>query len=132
MTWRQTPRLLRYAGLAPLVKGSAGEGKQGNVTCLFHGCSDSALMSCAGASLAARADFAIFGDVLPKQVCLFVVNRQSLVCAELTKFGFGKEAAFSASFCGPEGSSIFSHLVLRFRSIHGHLHLTQSCLGSCR
>src|SRR5437867_10596391 len=102
------------AGLAPLVKGSARERQQGNMACLFDGRGHRALMSCAGAGLSARADLTIFGDVFPKQICLFIVNRQSLICTELTKFRFGKEAALTASFHGTCCSSIFRHLLLQF------------------
>ena len=60
-------------------------------------------MSGAGAGLAARADLAIFGDVLPKQVRLFIVNRQGFICTELTKFWFRKEAAFPPPSAEPKG-----------------------------
>jgi hypothetical protein len=84
------------------------------MTCLFHSRCHGTLVPGAGAGLAARADLAIFGDVLPKQVCLFVVDHQRLICTELTKFWFRKEAAVTASFRGTEWSSIFSHMVLQF------------------
>jgi hypothetical protein len=84
------------------------------MTCLFHSGCHSALVPGACPGLAARADLAVFGNVLPKQVCFFVVNQQRLVCTELTKFWFRKEAALAASFRGTEGSSIFSHVVLQF------------------
>ena len=58
-------------------------------------------MSCTGAGLAAWADLAIFSDVLPKQICLFIVNRQRLICTELTNFWLRKEAAFAAAFREP-------------------------------
>ena len=61
---------------------------------LFDSSGYRALMSGAGAGLAARTDRAIFGHVFPQQICLFVVNRQSFICTELTKFRLGKEAAF--------------------------------------
>jgi hypothetical protein len=83
------------------------------VACLFDRRSHSALMSGAGAGLAARTDRAIFGDVLPKHICLFVVNCQCLISTELTNFWFCKEATFSATFCRTEGSSIFSHFLLQ-------------------
>jgi hypothetical protein len=65
---------------------------------LLYGRGYSALMPGARAGLAARPDLAVFGDILPKQVGLLVINSQSLVCAELTKFGLGKEAALTATF----------------------------------
>lgn len=90
------PRML-WGGLAHVFDAFACEGEQGNVTGLFDCRGDDALVPCAGACLAARSDFAVLSDVLPEQVCFFVVNRQGLICAELTKFGLGKEAAFPAS-----------------------------------
>ena len=102
------------SGLAPLFEGSAYKGEQGNLTSLLDRRSHHALMTGARAGLAAWADLAIFCDVASKQVCLLVVNGQRFVCAELTKFGLGKEAAFAATFLSPFGSSIFSHLLLQF------------------
>ena len=84
------------------------------MTCLFDGSSYRALVPGAGTGLAARANLTVFGNVLPKQIRLFVVDKQSLICTKLTKFWFRKEAAFPASFCGTEWSSIFSHLLLQF------------------
>ena len=89
------------------------EGEQGNVTGLFDRRSDGALVSCARACLAARTDLAVLGDVLSEQVRLFVVNRERLIRAELTKFGLGKEAALSAALCSFRCSSIYSHLLLQ-------------------
>jgi hypothetical protein len=65
---------------------------------LFDGGRDGTLVSGAGAGLAARTDRTVFGDVLAKHICLLVVNRQCLIGTELTKFRFGKEAAFPATF----------------------------------
>jgi hypothetical protein len=48
------------------------------------------------AGLAAWADVAFFGNIFSEKVGLFIVNCQSLICAELTKFGLGKEAAVTA------------------------------------
>jgi hypothetical protein len=104
---------LRRKELAPVV-GLACERQQGNVTRLFDGRGHRALVSGAGAGLAAWTDGTVFGDVLPKQVCLFIVNCQSLICAELTKFWFRKEAALPAALRRTEGSSIFSHFLLQF------------------
>jgi len=66
------------------------------VTRLFHSLGYDALMLRAGTGLAARADAAFVGNLLSKQVGLFIVNCQGFVCAELTKFGLGKEAAVAA------------------------------------
>lgn len=84
------------------------------MTRLFYGCSHSSLVPGAGARLAARANLSIFRDILPKDVCLFIVDAQGFICAELTKFGLGKEATVTAAFCASRGSSIFNHLVLQF------------------
>src|SRR5512145_2942726 len=101
-------------GLTSVVYGLPCERQQGNVARLFDRSCHCPLMSCAGTSLAAGTDRAVFSDILPKQVCLLIVNCQRFICAELTKFRFCKEAAFSASFCRTECSSIFSHFLLQF------------------
>jgi len=75
----------------------AGEGHQGNVARLFDGLGYYTLMFCARAGLAPWADVAFLGNIFSEKVGLLVVNRQSFICAELTKFGLGKEAAFTAS-----------------------------------
>src|SRR5512138_756945 len=80
---------------------------------LFDCCGDRTLVPGAGARLAARADLAIFGDVLAQQVGLFVIDHQGLICTKLTEFGLGKEAAFAAAFW-PGRCSSFFHLVLQF------------------
>ena len=68
------------------------------LACLLYRGRHGSLMSCAGAGLAAWADLAVFSDIFPEQVSFFVVNHEGLICTKLTKFGLGKEAAFSASF----------------------------------
>ena|SRR5215212_8990570 len=105
----------RRSGLPSLFEGFSYEREQGDLACLLDCGSDHTLVSGARTSLAARADFAIFGNVLPKNICLFVVNRQGLICAELTKLGLCEEATFAAAFACPLlGSSIVSHLLLQF------------------
>src|SRR6266545_567223 len=95
---RHAPSLPRYAGLASLIHRSACEWQNGNMARLFYCSGHSSLVSGAGAGLTARTDRAIFGHILPKQICLFVVNCQRFICAELTKFRLGKEAAFTTAF----------------------------------
>ena len=95
---RAMPRECVPVGLAHFFQVFACEGEQSNMTSLLHCRSHNTLMSCAGAGLAAWTDLAIFGDILPEQVSFFVVNNESLIRTKLTKFGLGKEAAFSASF----------------------------------
>jgi len=92
------PRECVPVGLAHLFQVFACEGEQSNMTGLLHGCRHNALMSGAGASLAAWADLAIFSDIFPEQVSFFVINDQCFICTKLTKFRLCKEAAFSASF----------------------------------
>src|SRR5512142_857976 len=105
----------RLPGLAPLFKGSAYEGKQGDLASLLDRSSHCPLVTCTRAGLAAWADLAIFGDIFPKQICFLVINCQCLIGTELTKLGLCKEAALTASsFGSPLGSSIFSHLFLQF------------------
>src|SRR5688572_2189402 len=77
-----------WAELASVVRGLPCERQQGNVARLFDRGSHSTLMSRTGAGLAPGTDRAIFGDVLPKQICLFIVNYQCLISTELTKFWF--------------------------------------------
>src|SRR5512141_2381956 len=102
----------RLAKLPPLVEGFSYEWEQGDVASLFDRGSHHALVSCTRTGLAARADRAIFGDVLPKHIGFFVVNRQSLICTKLTKLGLCEEATFAAAFTEPLlGSSIVSHLL---------------------
>jgi len=74
----------------------AGKRHESNVPCLFHGLGYYPLMFGARAGLAAWADIAFFGNIFSEKVSLFIVNCQSLICAELTKFGLGKEAAVAA------------------------------------
>jgi len=81
--------------LARVFEVPSRVGEQGDVTGLLHCRRYHALVFCARASLAARADLAIFRDVLPEQIGFFIVNCQRLVCAKLTKFGLRKEAAFA-------------------------------------
>jgi hypothetical protein len=97
-------------GLPSFVKGSPDEGEESDLTCLFDRRRHHALMSRAGARLAAWADLAVLGNVAAEQVRLFIVNCQGFVCTKLTGFGLCKEAAFSTAFllC-PLGSSIVSH-----------------------
>ena len=104
----------RLSGLPSLVEGSSDKGQQGDLTCLLDRGSHDALVARTSASLAARADLAILGDIAAEQVRLFVVNCQCFVCTELAGFGLCKEAAFSAGFLRPLGSSIFSHSFLQF------------------
>src|SRR6266498_1136374 len=105
----------RPSELPTLFERSADEGKQSNVTSLLNRRSYDALMTCACTSLAARADLAIFRNIFSKQICFLVVNRQSFICAKLTKFGLCKEATFAASsFTSSLWSSIISHLLLQF------------------
>ena len=75
----------------------SGEGKQGDLPRLFDGFGYNTLVFCARASLPARTNLAVFVDVFSEQVSFLVINREGLVSAELTKFGFGKEAALAAS-----------------------------------
>jgi hypothetical protein len=103
----------RPLGLPSLFERSADEGEQGYVTSLLDGGSYHTLVARTGARLAAWADFAVFGDVLPKHICFLVVNGQSLICTELTKFGLREKAAVASSFWSPLWSSIFSHLLLQ-------------------
>src|SRR6188474_2086624 len=90
---RAMPRICS-SGLSALIHRSPGERQQSNMARLLDRCRDRTLMSGAGAGLAAGADRAIFGHILPKYICLFVVNHQRFISAELTKFGLGKEATF--------------------------------------
>jgi hypothetical protein len=92
------PLSARYAGLASFIKRSAGEWQKRNMAGLLYRCGHGSLVSRAGAGLAAWTDRAIFGDILAQQICLFVVNCQSFICTELTKFRLGKEAAFPTAF----------------------------------
>jgi len=82
--------------LACIFQVPSRVGEQGDVTGLFYGCRYHALVFCARAGLAARADLAIFGDVLPEKIGFFIVNRQCLVCAKLTEFWLRKEAALTS------------------------------------
>ena len=66
------------------------------MTRLFDSLGYNALMFSACTGLAAWADVAFFSNILSEKVGLFVVNCQRFVCAELTKFGLGKEAAVAA------------------------------------
>ena len=107
----------RLSGLASLFEGFSYEWEQGDVASLLDGGGDHSLMTRTGARLAAGADLAIFGDVLPKHISFLVVNCQRLIRAELTEFGLREKAAIAASFGSSLGSSIFSHLLLQFLSI---------------
>lgn len=66
------------------------------MTRLFDGGCHEALMFGAGAGLAARANFAVFGDVFAEDVYLFVFDDESLIRAKLAKLWLGEEPAFSA------------------------------------
>jgi hypothetical protein len=102
-------------GSAHIFNLFAGEGKQCDMTGLFDSRGYHTLVFRAGTGLAARTDLPLFRDVLSEQVRLFVIDRQGLVRAKLTKLWFGKEAAFTALLLLTiEGSSIFSHLLLQF------------------
>ena len=103
----------RLLGLPSLFERSADEGEQGNMASLLDGGGYRTLMAGTGACLAAWANFAVFGNVLPKHICFLVVNGQSLICTELTKFGLREKAAVASSFWSPLWSSIFSHLLLQ-------------------
>jgi len=71
-----------YQELPPLVKRSSDEGKQGDLACLLDRGGYHTLVAGAGAGLAARADFAILGDVAAQQVGFFIVDCQGFVRAE--------------------------------------------------
>src|SRR5215211_8938125 len=103
----------RSLGLSPLFERSADEGEQGDLTSLLDCGGYDTLVTCACTRLATGADLAILGNILPKHVCFLVVNDQSLICTELTKFGLCEKAAFASSFWSPLWSSIFSHLLLQ-------------------
>ena len=96
----------RLSGLPSLVEGSSDKGQQGDLTCLLDRGSHDALVARTSASLAARADLAILGDIAAEQVRLFVVNCQCFVCTELAGFGLCKEAAFSCAPWGLRSSAI--------------------------
>ena len=66
------------------------------MTRLLYSRRDHALMFCARASLAARADVAFFSNIFSEKVGLFIINCQGLVCAELAELGLGKETAVAA------------------------------------
>src|SRR5687768_5073358 len=102
-------------GSARIFQVPSCKGKQGNMTGLLHSSRHSALVSCTGSCLTARTDLAVFRNVFPQYVCLLIVNCEGLICTELTKFGLGKEAAFTASFGPFLWSSVKSHLLLQFR-----------------
>jgi len=108
------PLLLDFRILARVFQLFASKWQQSDVTGLFYGLGDNTLMFRARAGLAAWADIAFLGYIFSEKVGLFIVNRQSFICAELTKFGLGKEAAFAALLLSIVGSSIVSHLVLQF------------------
>ena len=78
-----------------LVDAAIGEGQQRNVARLFHRSRNETLVLGAGAGLAARAQVAVFGHVLAKQVNFFVIDGQGLVGAELAELGFRKEFAIT-------------------------------------
>jgi hypothetical protein len=103
----------RRSGLASLFEGSSDEREQCDLARLLDRGCDHTLVSGARTGLAARADLAIFGNVLPKHIGFLIVNRQGLICAELTKLGLCEEATLAAAFACPLGSSIFSHLLLQ-------------------
>lgn len=88
----------RRSGLPSLFDGPAYEGEQGDLASLLYSGSYHSLVTCTCACLAARADLAIFGDVLPKHVSFLVINCQGLICTELTEFGLRKETAVASSF----------------------------------
>ena len=111
----------RRSGSASLFEGFSYEWEQGDLAGLLDRGCDHTLVSGARTGLAARADFAIFGNVLPKHIGFLIVNRQGLICAELTKLGLCEEATFAATFACPLlRSSIFSHLLLQ-------IYLFQAC-----
>lgn len=74
-----------------------GEGQQGDLTGLFDSTGQHALMSGAGASLAAWADLAFISDQAFEHINFFIVNGDGLVSAKLTGLRAGEKATFAAS-----------------------------------
>jgi hypothetical protein len=66
----------------------------------FDGASQGALMFGAGASLPARADFAIIGNVTPENIYQFVVDHGIFICAKLALTRPGKETPWPAARIG--------------------------------
>src|SRR3990172_13091951 len=85
--------------LAPVFPVFSRERDECDMAGLFDCRGHDALVFGACTRLAARTDLAVFGDIAPEQVHLFVVNCQGLICAELTIFRLCKEAAFAACLC---------------------------------
>ncbi len=97
--------------LAVIVQKAAREGQQGDKAGLLDGAGQHALVTGAGAGLAARADLALVGDEAPEQVHFFVVNHQLLVSAKLTEFRAGVVTAFASLAVRSSAASVafFSH-----------------------
>jgi len=74
------------SGLAAIIPVFAGIGQQGNVAGTFDLAGYCALVACTGTGLAARADFAIVGNITAQQVCVFVVDHDIFVSAKLADF----------------------------------------------
>jgi hypothetical protein len=85
------------------------------MTRLFYSRCHHALVLGACTSLTTRADLAFLSYIFAEQVGLFIVNDQQLICAKLTKLGFGEKPAvttFAATRCITI-VSIFTHDLLQ-------------------
>lgn len=80
------PRILRVE-LASILPVFARVGQQGDVAGAFDFGGNGALMSRTGAGLATGANFAFVGNIAAQQVCVFVIDLDVFVGAELADFG---------------------------------------------